>query len=497
MLLRDYQTAAVRFASTWLSTAKPGDKLLLASPTGTGKSYTELAIQAEIPGACIVAPRLEIIQSLLEKSGVNPHPSQQGLISQAESLRVFTPMRLRSALLSGSYPVPPLLIFDEAHHDLASTWQDIHLLCGFAPAIGLTASPFRGTPKSTLAFREQWGEPQWIITFPEAVARKALSLPVCRTVPLVDDDEIEITNGELVAKQVNSAVESRLGAVADIAGEYCSEAWDRPTMFSLPSRELCYSLATALESKGIPSVVVTGETPYSERQTAFRACVDCSAALIQVYVVSEGVDLPIRRLIDLAPTLSPVKWLQQFGRITRPSFSGSPEYICTNRNLLRHGYLLDGCLPIATMMQAQAAFPASSRAGIRAVGLEALGRLKPVDLPLKGGLKALAYSMSCLDGHVRTDYFVFVHPLHADPLWAMRESVRTGGDAVSYGRWHRCEPPNDLSGFASLPPSSLSEKQEAWWKRCAAGVGLDPDAKINKKQFPALPVLYDMKVRLS
>lgn len=495
--LRDYQRTAVEFVARWAADAKPGDKLLLASPTGTGKSYMELAIQEALPGACLVTPKIEIIAGLLAKLGEKPADSLSALLEQAAVRRLFTPLRLRSALLKGSYPAPPLLLFDEAHHDLAESWQDIHLLCGYAPAIGFTASPFRGTPAGTAKFREQWGEPEWVITFPEAVGQGALAMPSCSTIPLVDDDQIEVQNGELVARQINHVTAGRIGEIATLAARYQScGRWDAPTMFSLPSRELCHALHTALGSVGLPSVVVTGETTHGDRWDAFQACVACQAALIQVAVVSEGVDLPIRRLIDLSPTISPVKWLQQFGRITR-SGDVVPEYICTNRNLLRHGYLLEGCLPAAAVMQAQAAFPTSKRGGLRAIGLEALGRLQPVELPLKSGLKALAYSLSALNGHLRTDYFVFVHPLHADLLWATRESVRGEGEAIAYGRWHRCEPPNDLTGFASLPPSSLSEKQAAWWRRSAASVGLDSEAEITRKQFPALPVLCDMKARLS
>lgn len=509
MQLRDYQQTAVDYAVDWANHAERGKRLMLAAPTGTGKSFVELALQERIAGSILVSPRIEIIDGLLNKIGIKSiHTTTDWVVEQAERCNIYTPIRLRNQLLAGEVKAPPLLILDEAHHDSAESWQDLHLLCGYPPAVGLTASPFRGTPKSTATFRREWGEPVWVLTFPEAVERNVLSMPVCTTVPLVDDDLIEVSNGELVAKQVNEAVAGRLEAAADLVvnglegrgsewkGPEGKDCFDTPTMFAVPSLECVESLRIVLESKGIHGAVVTGKTPYSERQTAFRACLECKAVLIQVAVVSEGVDLPIRRLIDLSPTLSPVKWLQQFGRITRPG--GHSYYTCTNRNLLRHGYLLDGCLPPSAMQQAQAVFPPSTRSmGLRAVGLESVGRLKPADIPLKGGLKALLYAMSSMEGHKRTDYCVIVHPIKEDILWARKDSLRSEqtGELV-WGKWYRCEPPTELTGFASLPPQPLTDKQKHWWMRAAASWGLDAGAKINKKQFPVLPVLMDLRARL-
>ena len=496
MNLRDYQQTAVDYAADFLRTADAGKRLLLASPTGTGKSFMELALQDRIPGSWIVTPKVEIVAGLLAKRGLYVEGLPEDFVMRsAANEGIYTPIRLRNLLLAGEVKPPPAIILDEAHHDTAESWQDIHLLCGYPPAVGFTASPFRGTPKSTAEFRKEWGEPVWAISLPDAVERGVLSFPSCSTTPLVDDDQIDVSNGELVARQVNEAVTSRIHDAARLVLlEDHKPAI--PTMFSVPSLDCTECLKLALSSQGIPAAVVTAKTQYSERQTAFRACVEREAVLVQVAVVSEGVDLPIRCLIDCSPTLSPVKWLQQFGRITRPG--GLSHYIATNRNLLRHGYLLDGCLPPAAMIQAQSVFPLSSRStGLRAIGLEGVGRFKPVEVPLKSGLKALMYAMSSMEGHKRTDYCVIVHPCNSDITWARKDSRKneTTGE-LSWGKWYRCEPPTELTGFASLPPSPLSDKQRDWWKRSAGSRGLDATAEINKKQFPVLPVLFDIRGRL-
>jgi superfamily II DNA or RNA helicase/cytochrome c5 len=508
--LRDYQSIAVDFALDWFGGAGPSARLLMAAPTGTGKSVIELEIQRAADDMLggetwIVTPRLEIVEGLLDKLGIVVPPSEAELIRWGAIHHITTPIRLRNELMKGNMRAPARLILDESHHDLAETWQQIHLLSQ-APAVGFTASPYRGTPKGTAAMREIWGEPHWILTLPQAIDRGVLSLPDCRIWPLVDDDEIEVANGELVASQVTSAVMSQIEFVAGLARSNWrtemdwarKEAWDRPTMFTVPSVECAVALHTWLNRRGMPAHVVTGETSRIGRREAFNACVQRRSALVQINVVSEGVDLPIRRLVDLAPCLSPVRWIQQLGRIARPVSAGeaAPEYICTNRNLLRHAYLLEGCLPPKIIAQAQKKFGTGKRTVSRAFGLEAIGRLKGAELPCLDGTIATCYAVSAMEGTARREYFVILHPCKEEATWATRVNVGAAGEERQYGRWQRCEAPSELCGFASIPPAPLSEKQAAWWKRSARRCGLDNTAEVTRKNFQALPVLLDIGGRV-
>jgi hypothetical protein len=495
---RPYQTLAVDHAAEFLLAANPGQRQGYAAPTGTGKSVIELLLQERFPDAWILTPRLEIVAGMLDKLGCGVGDSEASIVRVGMERRITTPVRMRNLLLGGRMSAPGKLIIDESHHDLCATHQDIHLLTGLAPAVGFTATPYRGTPAGTAAFRQVWGEPLWILTYPEAVQMGVLAFPSIRVEPLVDDDEIEISNGELVVSQIEAATLCKLDYVIDLCRPMrtrCGNAWDMPTMFAVPSVELAYTVGRELMRADLPALYVTGESTHAARQAAFDACIGRQAALVQVNVVSEGVDLPIRRLVDLSPTLSPVKWLQQLGRIMRPG-DVAPEYICCNRNLLRHAYLLEGCLPNGKLAEAQQAFPEpAKRLGMRVVGLEGLGRFKAVELPLASGVVASCYALSTVEGAVVTQYFAIVHPGREEPIWARKTNLRDGED-TKYGRWARCEAPTDVRGFASVTPSELSDKQAAWWKRAARHFGLDPDAKVTRKSFQALPVLADLKVRL-
>lgn len=506
--LRPFQDAIAEDALAFFRTAKPGDRRLYASPTGTGKSVVELAIierlKADGRTPWLVTPRVEIIAGMLDKMSVDVREmGEAALVEAAWERGITTPIRLRNCMLDGRGPNVDSLVIDEAHHDLAETYSQLHLLTGRCPVVGLTATPYRGTPKGTAAFREIWGEPVWGITLPEAVQEGYVAFPECHIVPLVDDDKFDVSSGDFTVASVTKGTASRLHEIAAFLRGWVGAdgGIHRPSMVSLPGTELAGTLRELCQGEGIPTVVVTGTTNAADRKTAFDACVSGDAILIQINVVSEGVDLPIRRLLDCSPTLSPVRWLQQVGRITRPTRPGepAPSYVCTNRNLLRHAYLMEGMIPRCVLADAQAAFPKTSAraAAGRVIGLEAVGRLKPASVPLASGLDCYLYAMSAVTGGRVTQYAVIVHPERVDPVWASRTNERgPDGITATYGRWRPCDPPSDLTGFASLAPSQVTEKQLQWWQRSARSRGLDPTIEPDRKQFAILPVLSDLRIDL-
>jgi hypothetical protein len=154
-------------------------------------------------------------------------------------------------------------------------------------------------------------------------------------------------------------------------------------------------------------------------------------------------------------------------------------------------------LPPSTVAASDAAFGAPSKRGAyRAFGLEALGRFKACEVKLLDGNTALFYALVAVNEGRSREYACFVHPAVADPLWAERIHKTKQDGTRDWGRWQKCEPPPGLQGFASQPPSAPTEKQMAWWQRSAEGRGLDPTAPVTRKNFAALPFLFDLGVSL-
>lgn len=490
--LYPYQQVGVQTIVDWYNRNETR-RLCLAAPTGSGKSIVELAAMDAIPNMWLLTPRIEIIDGMLKKLGYGTTGwSDSTILSVGWGHRISTPITFRNQLAYTGLDIEDAcLIYDEGHHHNADTYKEIELLLGGPRAVCVTASPYRGTPKGTKVFKDTWGDPVWLITYPQAILSKIITMPSVQTIPLVDDDLVTIVNGEFQVESMTSMYSTRLQEIADMAVKWT----DKPTMFSLPSLELCNQLKTLMK---VPCEIVYDKTPRKLRRSIFEKVVKNELMLIQMNVVSEGVDLPIRRLVDLACTMSPVKWIQQFGRITRPG--GLSEYICTNRNFLRHAYLLDGCYPISSYLEAQQAFPLSNRSGVRAIGLEALGKFKPTNFHLDNGLIGTIYQVQTSENNVTVKYAAIVHPAKTHVVWVRQENQKLGYDGqkvvVNYGDWKPCNPPDGLQGFASTPVKALTEKQLNWWTRTAKKHGLDPTKPPDSKAFAILPILSQLKARL-
>ena len=490
----------------------------IAGPTGTGKSVVELyAHEYTFPHSWIITPRVEIITGMLEKLNL---PSDvyldkltyDKICDYAETLCITTPIRFRNRLLAGKYTEPHALYIDEGHHSEANSYEQIELLCGKADYTALTASPYRGTPRGTMAFRAKWGSPHWMITYKDAYARGFISMPTVETWPVVDDDLCEIgSNGEFVISRLVSEYKDKFeyvlrkfiadGFTVEMAGMHFPI---EPTLVTVASSQMMPYLEHAAARCGFQVCCITDETPYKMRQDAFKKCLARTHLLVHINTVTEGVDLPIRIHIDLAPCTSPVAFVQRFGRGTRPLWDEITYsyYICTNRNIERHGYLLDGLLPVEKLTEAQSAFPnVSDRQGMRAFGLESLGRMKGTRIKLTNGLKATTYHCTHMDGIHKREYFVIVHPQYSNVLWFEKVSAATnqadGRTTFDYGKWVVSESPEKLSGFRSSKPYALTDPQKNYWNKSATRCGIDPAQPLDVRTFQIVPVLCDVGASLA
>lgn len=488
---RPEQERNIQEAAEFLLNSPPGAKRLYAAPTGVGKSVMELGVQERCgPGTWIVSPREEILAGMLDKREAPPG-------SDPLVYCMSTPVKLRNRVMSGAVDYPRRLVFDETHHHSASVWQQIDMLTGLAPAVGYTATPYRGSPKATKMFRERWGKPHWILTYKQAAELGYIRMPVMSMLPLVDDDLVEVVGGEFEVTSLEAHTVDRLADLADHCKRFCPDGcWDRPTVFSVPSAALAARLMSEFSHRDMPLALVNAATPYEVRLKVFEAVEASLVALVHINIVSEGVDLKLRRYVDLDPTMSPVEWVQKLGRITRPGTDDPPEYVCTNRNILRHSYVLEGAVPMSAVLESEKAFPPTDRTHKRVIGMEAIGRFKPTKTLLANGSSIYVYSMSALVGTMVVQYCCLVHPT-IEPMWASRINGVKADGSRDYGRWSKCDPPDGVSGFGSLPPKAITEPMRKWWDRSAASCGLDVEQEVDRKSFQALPVLCDLGLRFT
>lgn len=512
----DYQPRTVNHVVTCL---RHGESVLVKSPTGSGKTRMAKGVKQELGSDIVhVVPSMEIAMAmygvLTGDTTLALRHGEQHQRYACESAGVWTVKRMLNALVAGELSPPKFLSFDECHHSVDNTHDEVHLYCGRVPRVGWTATDFRGTPVETKKLRAAWGKTYTALTLADAIQRGVIARPDCIVWPLVDDELIDVENGEFIVSECETAVIKALPAlVARCREELWNPAtgtWKRSTMFSVPGVEASTQVALALREAGLGAVTVTGETPRAERDEAFRLTVGCTHALVQVKVVGEGVDLPIRVCVDLAPTMSPVVFVQaKTGRIARPVASGEapPLYIATNHNLDRHAYLWEGQIPSTQIRDAQLAwgpeYKPSRRTLSRALALEGFGKFTVSKVPCLDGSYGALYALQTKDGlHL---YAVLLPPA-GQPMYFQKSNVHTGktltkvtpGGTVEYkekryGPWRKIDSIPDATGYVSVKPGRLTDPMIEYWKSAAKGRGLDPEAEVDARTFQALPILCNTR----
>lgn len=490
---RDYQFDAILAALA----IPQGGRKMLSAPTGTGKGTIELGLLRGLlergEKAAIVTPSLEVVRGYLERCGASVEDlscGAGGLTKMGEMIHVYTPVRLRNLIRDKGMKPPTFLIIDEAHHATLDniTGGGLAELCPGATWVGFTATPFRGTPRETEELFTVWGEPHIVLTIPQAVRNGSWSLPKWRVEGIVDDDACNLKNGDLNADEIT------LTSMDQFVDLIKKTDLTKPTCITLPSVKAAKELASMLEVHSIEYRVVIGETLTPDRAEAYSRVAQGGALLISVKVLGEGVDLPwLRRWIDGSPTLSPVSFMQKLGRITRPGEEPS-EYVGTNRNLERHGFLLAGLLPREELKKAQEKFGGGSKRGSRAGLIKCVAKLKPVPLPLAGGVQGSMWVM-WQPGPMGGSGFeraILLDPTSERVISAIRE-IKPGNAKQGENVWMKTDLPEQMDGFRAARTAGIcTDGQDKWWKRAGATHGLDTGVRPTKAQFFALPVLHDL-----
>ena len=214
------------------------------------------------------------------------------------------------------------IVVDEFHHAAAPTYQK--LLTYYQPKIllGLTATPERMDGKSILSYFGNRIAAE--IRLPEAIDRKLLCpfqyFGVTDTVDLNTlkwsaggYDKNELSNlytfsGAVANRRADLVVSSLLRYVTNI-----DEVKGLGFCVSVEHAEfMCHYF----NSRGIPSIFLTGKSSDEERKTAKGRLVSGEVRFIFIVdIYNEGVDIPeVNTVLFLRPTESLTIFLQQLGR---------------------------------------------------------------------------------------------------------------------------------------------------------------------------------------
>ncbi|MBN2382712.1 DEAD/DEAH box helicase [bacterium] len=308
---------------------------LVCLPTGTGKTV----IFAEFPRffkmknqMLVLAHREELLDQAhdkikrannslkvaVEQAGRTADPSCDVVIASIPTLG-----RRGSKRLKKLDPEQFLLIVvDEAHHAVASTYRRVLEYFGIFREdcrkllVGFTATPKRG---DGIGLDHIFQEIVFSRNLPEMIQSGYLS-PVAgyRVETDIDLSNVKVSMGDFVSSQLSGVVniQTRNDLIVSV---YRDLLQGRPTLCFCVDVAHAHALADAFQSAGIQAAAITGETDRAERTEILRKFHAREVkVLANCMVLTEGYDEPkISGIILARPTKSSLLYTQMIGRGTR------------------------------------------------------------------------------------------------------------------------------------------------------------------------------------
>jgi superfamily II DNA or RNA helicase len=304
--LRDYQARAVGLVQKHHTAGTR--RVLLVSPTGSGKSVMGVASALPYEHVLWLAHRKELVQDAARRLREEVGGLDVGIIAAGMPPSPYARFQVSSVQTMTRRPQqrPPagLVVFDEAHHAAAEDWRAVPDHYTKANHLLLTATPERqdGKPMSDMA------------------------------------DVIEVAAEYSELLEAGHLCPARVFAAAQITGNNLAndpvESWERlsegsPGFAFFSTVDQCYQTEHRMNERGIRAAVIEQGTEPAKRAGYIEAMrageLDC---ILNVYTMTEGVDVPRARVCMLASACrSAGGYLQKVGRVLRPHESKTSAII--------------------------------------------------------------------------------------------------------------------------------------------------------------------------
>ena len=319
-----------------------GSSVMVQMPTGTGKTYVMAAVvkwfldtysKGEV---WLIAHRKELVEQMertLDRFALE-YGEKDEVLEEKVRIRVLSIQWLTRNIgdLEKNGFKPGLIIVDEAHHALATSYQDMFIRNPKALKIGMTATPCRMKQAS---FRTLFSR---LITSP-SIKDFILHgyLAPCNYVVIGEKStEQQIVNlltdrsgdGDYSVKEM----EEKLNVTDVIRRLYNSVvkyAYGKKGIVYAINIDHAKAIAEYYNALGIKAVALDSKTAAKTRKKAVEAFregeLDC---LVNVNLFDEGFDCPDVEYIQMArPTLSLAKYLQMVERGLRIN-KKDPKKVC-------------------------------------------------------------------------------------------------------------------------------------------------------------------------
>lgn len=310
--LRLYQTAAIE--RVWQAMAEGRRRPILMMATGAGKTKTaaEIIRRALAKGKRVVftVPAVELIDQTIQalwKEGIR----DVGVIQADHPMtNPMAPVQVASVDTLARRGVPAdvdLVIVDEAHRasKVIFRWMAKEPA---TPFIGLSATPW------TKGLGRHWNDLVIGATTRQLISEGYLS-PFRVFAPSHPDlAGVRTVAGDYAEDELAEAMD-KPKLTADVVQTWLKLGENRPTLCFAVNRAHARSLERDFQAAGVAVGYVDGKTPPSDRRELKRAFASGEIrVVVNVGVLTTGVDWDVRCIILARPTKSEMLYVQIIGR---------------------------------------------------------------------------------------------------------------------------------------------------------------------------------------
>lgn len=344
MILRDYQQQAID--SIRDAFRRKVRRVVLVSPTGSGKtvmfSYITKGALQKSKRITILVHRAELVDQV--SASLKEFDVPHGIVAAGFPMQPDYPVQVASVwTLVKRLPklkAPDLLVVDEAHHTVATTWDKITEAYKTALILGVTATPCRASGDGLdTCFDEMILGPSTM----DLIEQGSLSPLRVYAPPGANLEGVRSRMGDFITSQLSAAVD-KPKVTGDAVAHYQRITPGAPAVVFCVSVEHVRHVAAQFISVGINALGIDGTL---DRETRRSIIADYRAGKITVLtscdLVNEGFDFGgIVTGISLRPTQSLGLWIQQTGRILRIADGKKEAFLLDHAgNSLRHGLPTD------------------------------------------------------------------------------------------------------------------------------------------------------------
>lgn len=326
---RDYQDRL--YKKTHDAMARGHKNILVVAATGGGKSYV-FASMAEV-----VALKEEPVLVLVHRDELKKQHQKlfEDLGIPTDNIRIESVFTEVNHL--GEHPTPKLIIADEAHLSMASSWQKV-ISYYDTYTIGFSASPLR-LDGTSLGDCYTYLVTDEAVTVKELIKNKRLAPFEYYSIPNdIDFSELKLQCGDYkVADLEKKMMNAQL--YGDIISSYEKYAKGKQVLCFCCSIKHAQAVAEAFSLAGYKSASLDGKMRQSEREATMQAFRDGKIqVLTNCSIISEGVSIDgIEAVILARRTASLALYIQMVGRALRYQEGKTAIILDHARNYSIHG----------------------------------------------------------------------------------------------------------------------------------------------------------------